>query len=318
MKTMLAEIQTWDKECVIRVPLSMAPPLRWVNSYMLRGPEGITIIDPGPRTAETEREWSLALRQLDIAPGDVAQIMVTHHHPDHYGLAGYLQSITGAAVRMSRRAYEETQLMWGKDSVMNEELPRLFRRHGMPPVWSGQLPPHLRSFFSQVTPAPEVDFIREGEAVVMGGRCWLPLESAGHAPGHLSFYDPERKLMFCGDAVLPQISPNISFLPGSDPQPLQSFLTSLERFASYEVRIAFRGIAIRSSISLNASTCCWSITRSGWRGSKGCCGRGRRPGSRFAPRCSAPTLASTKCALPWPKRWPIWSNWYAAGVPGSG
>lgn len=241
MKTMLAEIQTWDKECVIRVPLPMAPPLRWVNSYMLRGPEGITIIDPGPRTAETEREWSLALRQLDIAPGDVAQIMVTHHHPDHYGLAGYLQSITGAAVRMSRRAYEETQLMWGKDSVMNEELPRLFRRHGMPPVWSGQLPPHLRSFFSQVTPAPEVDFIREGEAVVMGGRCWLPLESAGHAPGHLSFYDPERKLMFCGDAVLPQISPNISFLPGSDPQPLQSFLTSLERFASYEVRIAFPG-----------------------------------------------------------------------------
>lgn len=92
-----------------------------------------------------------------------------------------------------------------------------------------------------MTPAPEVDFIREGEAVVMGGRCWLPLESAGHAPGHLSFYDPERKLMFCGDAVLPQISPNISFLPGSDPQPLQSFLTSLERFASYEVRIAFPG-----------------------------------------------------------------------------
>ncbi|MGZ7440680.1 MBL fold metallo-hydrolase [Paenibacillus sp. TH7-28] len=241
MKTMLTEIQTWEKEGVVRVPMPMAPPLRRVNSYVLRGPEGITIIDPGPRTAETEREWSLALRQLNIAPGDVAQIVVTHHHPDHYGLAGYLQAMTGADVRMSRRAYEETQLMWGENSVMNEALPRLFRRHGMPPVWSSQLPPHLQSFFPQVTPVPEVDFIQEGQAVMMGGRYWLPIESAGHAPGHLSFYDEERKLMFCGDAVLPQISPNISCLPGSDPQPLQSFLASLERFGSYEVRIAFPG-----------------------------------------------------------------------------
>ena len=239
--TLLPEIQLWDRELVARVPISMAPPLRRVNSYVLQGDEGITIIDPGPRTEETIEEWRAAWQDLRISPRDVTQIVLTHHHPDHYGLAGYMQEITGATVFMSPRAYEETRLMWGPESRMHETLPDLYRRHGMPESWYSQLPGHLNGFFTQVTPAPEVTFLREGELIQMGGRAWLPIETAGHAPGHLSFYHAEQQLMFCGDAVLPQISPNVSFLPGSDPQPLQSFLDSLEKLSAYEVATAYPG-----------------------------------------------------------------------------
>lgn len=239
--TLLPEIQLWERDIVARVPISMAPPLRRVNSYVLRSEEGITIIDPGPRTDETEAEWRVAWHELGITPRDVTQIVLTHHHPDHYGLAGYLQEITGAAVLMSPRAFEETRLMWGADSRMQAALPELFRRHGMPESWCAQLPGHLHGFVAQVTPAPEVTFLREGESVRMGGRAWLPVETGGHAPGHLSFYDAEHKLMFCGDAVLPQISPNVSFLPGSDPQPLRSFLDSLAKLSGYEVATAYPG-----------------------------------------------------------------------------
>ncbi|MGG6311795.1 MBL fold metallo-hydrolase [Paenibacillus macerans] len=239
--TLLPEIQLWEKELIARVPISMAPPLRRVNSYVLRGEEGITIVDPGPRTKETEAEWQAAWRELGISPREIAQIVLTHHHPDHYGLAGYLQSLTGAPVLMSSRAFAETKLMWGEDGRMNEALPGLFRQHGMPESWCARLPDHLNGFVGQVTPSPEVTFIGEGESVTMGGRAWEPIETAGHAPGHLSFYDAERKLMLCGDAVLPQISPNVSFLPGSDPQPLQSFLISLVKLSGYEVELAYPG-----------------------------------------------------------------------------
>ncbi|MBW4840883.1 MAG: MBL fold metallo-hydrolase [Paenibacillaceae bacterium] len=239
--TLLPDIQLWERELLARVPISMAPPLRRVNSYVLRGEEGITIIDPGPRTDETIGEWQAAWKELGISSRDITQIVLTHHHPDHYGLAGYLQEITGAMVHMSPRAYEETRLMWGTDSRMHEALPELFRRHGMPESWCGQLPGHLHSFVAQVTPAPEVTFLREGEPIWMGGRAWLPIETAGHAPGHLSFYDAVQKMMVCGDAVLPQISPNISFLPGSDPQPLRSFLDSLVKLNGYEVATAYPG-----------------------------------------------------------------------------
>ncbi len=235
------EIEVFEQEELARVRISMAPPLRWVNSYILRGEEGVTIVDPGPRSNLTESEWRTALSELDISPRDIVSIVVTHHHPDHYGMAGYLQLLTGAEVFMSRRAHEETERMWGEGSAMNDALLQLYRKHGMPQSWYGQLPAHMESFLAQVTPSPEVTYWEEGDALVMGGRDWIAVESAGHAPGHLSFYDPERCLMLCGDAVLPQISPNISLLPGSDPQPLQSFMESLAKLGTYEVVKAFPG-----------------------------------------------------------------------------
>ncbi|MNP27637.1 Metallo-beta-lactamase superfamily protein [compost metagenome] len=100
---------------------------------------------------------------------------------------------------------------------------------------------HLESFIAQVTPEPKVSYLTEESRVKMGGGVWTPIESGGHAPGHLSFYHAEQKIMICGDAVLPQISPNVSLLPGSDPQPLHTFMLSLEKLGKYDVEIAFPG-----------------------------------------------------------------------------
>lgn len=233
--------QEWGEAGIVQIPISMAPPLRQVNSYLLRGPEGVTIIDPGPRTAATEREWGEILRELRFRPGDITSIVLTHHHPDHFGMAGYLQSLTQAAVYMSARSYEESERMWGQGSTVDAALPALFRQHGMPGEWLHQLPAHLRSFIGQVTPFPEVTFVEEGSSILMGGRSWEPVMSGGHAPGHLSFYDQGRRVMICGDAVLPQISPNISLVPDSEPYPLQSFIDGLERLGAYDVSMAFPG-----------------------------------------------------------------------------
>lgn len=234
-------IQVWDSGRITRICISMAPPLRWVNSYVLRGEEGITIIDPGPHTVATEREWTEVLSELNISTQDIHAIMITHHHPDHFGMAGYMQSLSGAPVLMSRRAYEETKRMWGEGSPMNSELLTLFRSQGLPDEWCKQLPAHLDSFLTQVSPGPDVTYIADGSLIKMGGRIWTAIESGGHAPGHLSFYNTEQKMMICGDAVLPQISPNISFLPGSDPQPLHTFMNSLVKLGAYEVEMAFPG-----------------------------------------------------------------------------
>lgn len=233
--------QEWAEAGVIQIPISMAPPLRQVNSYLLRGPEGVTIIDPGPRTDVTEQEWREVLRELGLQPADIAAIVLTHHHPDHFGLAGYLQQLTQAPVYMSARSYEEAERMWGAKSTVNEALPALFRQHGMPEEWLSQLPSHLHSFMAQVTPFPEVTFVTEGSPIAMGGGNWEPIVTGGHAPGHMSYYNRSSKIMICGDAVLPQISPNISLVPGSEPDPLQSFMDSLKRLGAYEVSMAFPG-----------------------------------------------------------------------------
>ncbi|MEK4482701.1 MBL fold metallo-hydrolase [Paenibacillus sp. FSL R5-0876] len=236
-----ADITSWD-ENILQVSVPMDSPLRQVNSYILPDEDGrITIIDPGPRSPETEKCWQAILQELGLSWKDVRDIVVTHHHPDHYGLAGWLQLQTGCKVWMTERAHAEAMLMWGSDTDINEVLPLYFIGHGMSEEWSSGIKTHLESFDAQVEPQPVVTYLNEVEPFGMGGREWQLIVTGGHAPGHVSFYHADSGQMICGDAVLPQISPNVSLLPGSDPQPLQTFLQGLRELGSYPVSMAFPG-----------------------------------------------------------------------------
>lgn len=236
-----AGIIPWEGN-ILQVSVPMDSPLRQVNSYILPDKDGrITIIDPGPHDLETERAWELVLQELDLSWDRVRDIVVTHHHPDHYGLAGWLQSRCECKVWMTERAYAEAALMWGQTASMNKVLPLYFAGHGMPEHLTSGIREHLESFEPQVTPQPDVSYINPAEPFSMGSREWLPLISGGHAPGHVSFYHGESGQMLCGDAVLPQISPNVSLLPGSDPQPLRTFLQGLQELRSHRVSMAFPG-----------------------------------------------------------------------------
>ena len=229
-----------EEEQLTQVKISMSGPLRWVNSYLWRGETGVVIVDPGPRSNQTEEEWRVVWNKLSISPQEITDIVLTHHHPDHYGLAGWMQEQTGASVWMSQRAHQEAEFMWGKAAEINHVLPAYFRCHGMTEKWAEQLLPHLESFDPQVTPSPIAQYIEKGDFEV-GGRRFQVIETFGHAPGHLSFYEVDRELILCGDAVLPQISPNISLLPGSDPEPLLHFMQGLDELGALSVRKAFPG-----------------------------------------------------------------------------
>src|SRR5205807_2299272 len=61
---------------------------------------------------------------------------------------------------------------------------------------------------------------------------WTP----GHSPGHICLYENEDKLLFAGDHMLPELSPNIGLHPQSTPDPLHEYLEGLERMAAYGPR----------------------------------------------------------------------------------
>ncbi|MCC3378687.1 MBL fold metallo-hydrolase [Paenibacillus farraposensis] len=229
-----------------QVKISMSFPLRWVNSYVLKGQDGFTIVDPGPRNQDTEAEWAHVFQQLRMSFGDVSDIVVTHHHPDHYGLVGWMQQQSQACVHMSARSHQEAMMMWGAQEsmgAMEHRLPGFFVRHGFPREQVPDLEAHMRQAYSQVNPQPEITVIPVGgEACLeLGGHSWLPIQTGGHAAGHVSLYEPNSGVILCGDAVLPQISPNISLLPGSDTQPLHSYIDGLQRLGELEVSWAYPG-----------------------------------------------------------------------------
>jgi glyoxylase-like metal-dependent hydrolase (beta-lactamase superfamily II) len=233
---------TLHNETIYQIKVPLPFPLRWVNSYLIRGDNGYTLIDPGLHTAASEQCWGHVLQELAITYMDIEQIVLTHHHPDHYGLAGWLQDRSQAPVHISVVGYEQAQLLWGEGQPMTASLIELFRSCGLPAEMLAPMKGHMDEFVAMVAPQPEVSFISIGEGFRLGDDEYETIHTPGHAAGHVCFYRAGTKEMFCGDHVIPQISPNISYLPGGiDENPLGSFLQSLTEVSHYDVEWAYPG-----------------------------------------------------------------------------
>ena len=225
----------------VRVPLPYS--LKWVNAYLLPDVDSSdwTLIDPGLHTDAAEDVWRTVLSARGIAWDRIARIVLTHHHPDHYGLAGWFQARTGAPIWMSETAWRMVHRMWGDENI-TADLLQAFRMHGLPASLAEGMKEHLLGFFERVSPQPtEVVRLRPGDNFQMAGISWAVIGGEGHAPGHLSFYDADSGRLICGDQVLPDISPNIGWLPSGDPDPLGSFLASLQNMRRLDVSCAYPG-----------------------------------------------------------------------------
>jgi glyoxylase-like metal-dependent hydrolase (beta-lactamase superfamily II) len=223
----------------IKVPLPF--PLQWVNSYAIRGKQGITVIDPGLHTQAAIAVWEESFECLGFAARDIERIVLTHYHPDHYGLAGWMQQLSGADVWLSRKGHEQAQRLWGAGQPLTAEIVAQFRRAGMPEELLVQVKQHLDDFVPLVSPQPVVQELKPGGRFRLGDEEYETIEAGGHAIGQICFYRESSGVMVCGDQVLPKISPNISLIPGAEADPLGVFLDSLKQLGSYKVARAYPG-----------------------------------------------------------------------------
>lgn len=223
----------------VKVPVPFS--LKWVNSYLIPEQQGYTLIDPGLRTDEAINVWDAVLLRHGLHWKDITRIVLTHQHPDHYGLAGYVQERSGAPVFMTRGAHAYAISLWGEGSVFSQQLQSLYAEHGMPAALRAAIAENLETFVNMVSPQPEVTYFEAGSHMMLGGLSWLLIDAPGHANGQLCFYQKERQWMICGDQVLPDISPNVSFVPGEEGNPLKAFLNSLHELGQYGVKLAFPG-----------------------------------------------------------------------------
>jgi glyoxylase-like metal-dependent hydrolase (beta-lactamase superfamily II) len=224
----------------VKVPLPFS--LKWVNAYLLPEREGWTLVDPGLRTEEIEAFWISVMQEMSIDWKDIKSIVLTHHHPDHYGMAGWFQERSGAPVRMSQAAQDCADRLWGENETFSDELTEAFLLHGMDERLTEAMREHMRGFRAKVNPQPpDPLIIRQGERISMNGTEWEIIGGEGHAPGHLSFYDRQSGKLLCGDQVLPDISPNIGWMPGGDSDPLGAFLASLLEMLPLEVSMVYPG-----------------------------------------------------------------------------
>lgn len=218
----------------LRLPLPMV--LDHVNVFALDdgpGPDGgWTVVDTGMASQRGRAIWE-ALLAGPLAGKPLKRVVVTHHHPDHIGLAGWLQA-RGAELVTTRTAWLYARmLVLDEQAVPVPQAVDFMRRAGMEPaLLARRAADRPFNFCDVVAPLP-LGFTRiaEGDEIVMGGRRWTVRIGNGHAPEHATFWSLEDGLVLGGDQLLPSISANIGVYP-TEPEadPLGEWLASCRSF----------------------------------------------------------------------------------------
>jgi glyoxylase-like metal-dependent hydrolase (beta-lactamase superfamily II) len=229
-------------EGIYQIQLPLPFPLRIVNCYLLRDGDGWTVVDTGIHYPDGEAAWRAAFQRMQIDPRAIRRVILTHTHPDHYGMAGWLQRLSGAPVLLAPAEQAFAHRIWHAGDRNERAVEDYFVSHGMPPDLVEQVCASLIETRLMTRPWPEeVAPLEPGTHVVIGERTFQALATPGHSDEHLVFYCAQERLLLCGDTVLTKITPNISRWPGGRPNPLADFLESLEALRALDVTLALPG-----------------------------------------------------------------------------
>ena len=209
----------------IRVPLPFR--LREVNLYLVRGDHGYTLIDAGIDTADARSTFDGALGELGLTESDIERVYVTHMHPDHIGMAG-LRARAGSRVFIMREEERRARFVWGTEPF--SDWITHAREHGAGGDVAEGIVAAVTMLRKAVTLPERFEFVADGEVVEAGARKLRIVWTPGHSDFHYVLVDDEARVIFCGDQLLPTITPNIGLYPECRPNPLEDFLWSLGRF----------------------------------------------------------------------------------------
>ncbi len=222
----------------IEIPLPNNP-LKATNSYFIKGEKRNLLIDTGFNRKECRAAYDEAIKALGFSMADT-DLFITHLHGDHSGLIAYL-------------AKPETKVFGGRYFAAASEL------GNKGPQWS-----YFEDFITQsglrsteriteqdhpgwrfaAEPFSRIQIVANGDTIEAGGYHLQCIQTDGHAPDHYCLYEPDKKILFCGDHILAKITPNITIwgTPWEiDRDYLGEYFKSLEKCAELDIELALPG-----------------------------------------------------------------------------
>jgi glyoxylase-like metal-dependent hydrolase (beta-lactamase superfamily II) len=213
----------------------------YLNSYLVQESHGWLMVDTGWNTSEALDAVGKGLKEIGLGFEDIKHIVVTHSHPDHYGLAGKLKQLCGAKLAVHQAEGLGTDSKYRSMDNFLGVMAQWLRRNGASAEELAQLKeasPGMKAISSFTL--PDV-FLQGGERISTGFFDFEVMWTPGHSPGHICLYEPAKKILLSGDHILPQITPNISLYPWSGGNPLGSYLTSLKQLKQLEIDLVLPG-----------------------------------------------------------------------------
>ncbi len=214
----------------LRMPMPLG--LNHINLWAIRDGAGWAAVDSGLQTPETAQAWRTLFGKDGALSDGLTRLFVTHMHPDHIGMAGWLRRKFGCQLWMTRMEYLMCRVLAADTGrAAPDDAIEFYRRAG----WDDDAIEVYRTRFGGfgkfVHALPE-SFRRldDGATIRVGDHDWKVVVGTGHSPEHACLYCPSLKLLVSGDQVLPKISSNVSVFPTEpDADPMEDWLSSLDK-----------------------------------------------------------------------------------------
>jgi len=217
----------------IQVPLP-GIPLGDLNVYVIRSPERNLIIDTG---MDHKVSRALLLKSLSILEINLDQtdIFLTHQHADHIGLVKDLIR-DNTSIYCQAGGWDFIHNWNGFDAMFQFAEINGFPKGVMQTVFKDH-PGHIFRCTWHANPI----FPDEGDVISIGDYKLTCVPTPGHSPDSQCLYEPDLKILFSGDHLLGEITPNIHQCCNENENPLKDYFKSLEKVAEMEIVQVFPG-----------------------------------------------------------------------------
>jgi glyoxylase-like metal-dependent hydrolase (beta-lactamase superfamily II) len=219
----------------LKLPFPLQPEELAVNAYLIQGDGGCLLVDTGWNVNQAYSAMERQLREIGLGFADISLILITHFHPDHYGLAGRLVQASGARVALHRIERDFIDARYMNMDALLDQTAGILRANGVPEKDLPRLQKASLGVRRYVAPvSPEV-VLEGGEIIGQGPYRFEVLWTPGHSPGHVCLLERNAKILISGDHVLPATFPNVGLHSQSGPDPLPNYLRSLRAVEDLDV-----------------------------------------------------------------------------------
>jgi glyoxylase-like metal-dependent hydrolase (beta-lactamase superfamily II) len=228
-------------ERIYKIELPIPFPLKTMNVYFIDDSPR-TLVDVGIKTDASYDALKKALETLGHRLNSIERILITHGHIDHYGQAKKLSLLSGAPIYLHPKEYGRIR------SILHSlgHLRSILLRNGAPEALVNEAVQYIESAQSMADPLEDAFFLNDGDPVSFKSMSWRTIHCPGHSPGLICFHWPDKKILFTGDHLLKEITPN-PILNVSEYSPpfrypsLKDYLTSLEKIERFDLALLLPG-----------------------------------------------------------------------------
>lgn len=239
LKREIVQIVEGVHKLQFEIPYGVQP----VNMYLVEG-EPLTLIDTGPIMQEVSETIPRTLTELGFPPSSIERIIITHHHPDHMGLAARFKAASGAQVVCHRLGLEPVGDYWAESVRLREHLVGLSPFMGLDREMVRSALSTSYQWDDVAEPVAVDALVEEGDVLAGDPHDLEVFHTPGHSIDHICLFLREEGLLFTGDMLLNSITPNPDMYPpwqSEEQSGLPDYIRSLNKIRGLEVRMALPG-----------------------------------------------------------------------------